>query len=69
MKHFTLANGSDSYTLRHRCECNTCNFTGGWHGKESEAEDDAAAHQAEPGKQNHDVQIITQQTTQKAYIP
>ncbi|MES2328716.1 MAG: hypothetical protein V4539_03870 [Bacteroidota bacterium] len=67
MKHFKIGDETHSYTIRHMAYCKTCHFEGPWHAKESDAETDAADHIAEPGKDDHDVRIRTEQTTDRLF--
>ena len=67
MKKFLLEDDKAHFTLRHRAVCDNGDFRGQWRDRENDAEDDAEAHSEKPGKGDHIVRIITEQTLTKLF--
>lgn len=63
MAHMTVRELKLNDGIFHQAICITCSFAGPRQDTIEEAEDDAARHVTQPGKQNHRVRISTIETS------
>ena len=61
------SNDMGSLSIRYRAICEDCSYRGRWKKDIDDAYDDADRHNAKPGKEDHIVDIITEQTVRLRY--